>query len=327
MKATRKRAVLIGFILVVSCGAAGLTTVYALAGFYGLDSLFTRGVSRWVPIGIDDSRLTSVIRLALQPNVPAAMAGPFEWIRRDAATETAELPIIADGREVDRMYLTRLDPAAFRFEVHNDPAATHSNADWQKTLGATLVINGSYYNKRGYPDTPFLSGGKQLGPVDYAARQGALVFKEGEAEIVDLRQKTWQTAFGDAHDALVSYPLLLAGGQVPAIKPSRWLSSRSFVAKDISGKLVFGTTTGGFFSLDRLAAFLKDAPLDLVTALNLDGGPVACQSVDAGTFRRDVCGNWELQVTTAGQIRLLTWPWGHWDLPVAIAAIPTGLQK
>jgi hypothetical protein len=39
--------------------------------------------------------------------------------------------------------------------------------------------------------------------------------------------------------------------------------------------VIFGTTADAFFSFDRLAAFLRAAPLDIRIALNLDGGPVA----------------------------------------------------
>lgn len=37
---------------------------------------------------------------------------------------------------------------------------------------------------------------------------------------------------------------------------------------------------------------LRSAPLDLALALNLDGGPVACQAVRLPEVRRDVCGRW-----------------------------------
>jgi hypothetical protein len=42
-----------------------------------------------------------------------------------------------------------------------------------------------------------------------------------------------------------------------------------------------------------LADFLRSGPLDLRLALNLDGGPVACQAVRLPGTARDVCGRWE----------------------------------
>ena len=75
---------------------------------------------------------------------------------------------------------------------------------------------------------------------------------------------------------------------------ARWLANRSFVAQDETGRIVLGTTKDAFFSLDRLAAFLREAPLALKLALNLDGGPIACQAIALKDFKRDFCGQWEM---------------------------------
>lgn len=53
------------------------------------------------------------------------------------------------------------------------------------------------------------------------------------------------------------------------------------------------------FSLDRLAAFLRDDPLRLKRALNLAGCPIACQGISLDGFERRVRGNTGLQSTTA----------------------------
>jgi hypothetical protein len=87
------------------------------------------------------------------------------------------------------------------------------------------------------------------------------------------------------------------------------------------GRIVLGTTRDAFFSLERFAAFLKEAPLGLRLALNLDGGPVACQGVWIGDFHRDFCGRWETSVHD-GQLKLLAPLIGtrRWGLPVILAA-------
>jgi len=87
--------------------------------------------------------------------------------------------------------------------------------------------------------------------------------------------------------------------------------------------VIFGTTAEAFFSLDRLAAFLRASPLDLRIALNLDGGPVACQGIALNGYRRDFCGDWEMK-TEDGELRLLQRVMGNqrWGLPIVIAALP-----
>ena len=65
------------------------------------------------------------------------------------------------------------------------------------------------------------------------------------------------------------------------------------------------------------------AGLDLRLALNLDGGPVACQKVSAGGYRRDFCGRYELAVH-GGRLQSLR-PLADFRrsaLPMALVAVP-----
>ena len=55
--------------------------------------------------------------------------------------------------------------------------------DWMDALGATLVVNGSYFTRRGTPDTPFISAGIPSGPADYDARHGAFVASGSSAGV------------------------------------------------------------------------------------------------------------------------------------------------
>ena len=186
-------------------------------------------------------------------------------------------------------------------------------------LEAVLVINGSYYSHRGIPDTPILSAGGQLGPRDYDARHVAFVESNSSTAIHDLAAKSWQAVFAGAHDAMVSYPLLLAAdGSNRVTADNRWLANRSLVGEDDAGRTVLGTTTDAFFALDRLAAFLHAAPLWLTIALNLDGGPLACHGVSLGVYRRHFCGQWGTQ-TQGSDLRLLGWRLGTWALPIVLA--------
>ena len=125
--------------------------------------------------------------------------------------------------------------------------------------------------------------------------------------------------------AMVSYPLLIgADGQSRSKGNPRWLANRSFIAEDDAGRIILGTTRDAFFSLDRLAAFLRAAPLGLKLALNLDGGPIACQAIAFKEFRRDVCGKWEM-ATEGNDLKLLTPLLGgkrRWALPIVLAVVP-----
>jgi hypothetical protein len=313
--------IILGATLLVS--ALALAGLYADRGMYGLNAVARRGATFWISVAADDSRLSPSMRVALRQRGPAE-AGRLEWRRIDQGFEVGELPVIAANMEVDRILLARIDPARFRFVVRNAPAGDKDLGRWLTDLKALLVINGSFYLPRGTPETPLVSGGVLLGPRSYDAKHGAFVASAAFVGIRDLASEDWRTALRGADDAVVSYPLLLASdGSSRAAGDDRWLANRSFVAQDHAGRIVVGTTTDAFFSLNRLAAFLRTAPLDLTQVLNLDGGPLACQGISVEGYRRDFCGQWELAARD-GELKLLRWTFGArpWALPIVLAVLP-----
>lgn len=306
----------LGLLLLLVCGAAAWT--YAAHGLYGFHVVLRRGGSIWPRVGPDDPRLTEAARLSLHGAHP--LGGSFVWTQRALGFEAAELPLTVESRKIDSILLARVDPARWAFTVHNRPAGDLDIDGWTHKLGAALIVNGSYFDQRGIADTPFRSGGVELGPATYESRHGAFVASRGKTDVVDLAQEPWRAAFGSAPDALVSYPLLLDEKGETRTKPSDWLANRSFVAQDRQGRIIIGTTRDASLRLSDLADVLKDSALDLRIALNLDGGPVACQRIELQGYSRRTCGTMEIQVDGA-DIRLLQPVFGHWDwgLPVVIA--------
>lgn len=301
-----------------------LAGVVAYSGTFGLNVILRRDLMIWGATKADDERLSPSIRLALHPSPPEAKAGAFSWQRLDAGFEVGEMPVHAAGAEVDRILLARIDPAHFGFQVWNRPSGDRDSFDWMKELDAVLVINGSYFTRYGTPATPLVSARVLSGPADYDARHGAFVASASFVGIRDLARLDWRQALGDADHGLVSFPLLIgADGQSRSKGDARWLANRSFVAQDETGHIVLGTTRDAFFSLDRLAAFLREAPLALKLALNLDGGPIACQAIALKDFKRDFCGQWEM-ASDGSELRVMRPVLGlrRWGLPIALAVVP-----
>jgi len=115
-----KRFLKAGLIMALGSLAA-LAALLAYAGPYGLHVLLRRGGTWWLPLSMNSSRISPSMRLALA-NAPAAVADKLEWRAIGQGFDTAELPVLAEGREVDRIMLARVDPARFRFVVRNSPA-------------------------------------------------------------------------------------------------------------------------------------------------------------------------------------------------------------
>jgi hypothetical protein len=301
-----------------------LASLYTFAGPYGFSVLLRRGASVGVTVTPDDPRMSPSMRLALHDPSGPVQAGPLAWREIAPGFDVGELAAVVDGEEVDRISLARIDPARFRFAVRSHPAGNRELGDWMRELGAALVINGSYFSRDGTPDTPLIAAGVRLGPRHYIANHGAFIASAKSVAIRDLAAVDWHLALNGADDAMVSFPLLVAADGANRINADwRWLANRSFVGQDRSGRIILGTTADAFFSLKRLGTFLRDAPLDLATALNLDGGPVACQGIALNNFRRDICGRWEL-ATRGGQMKLLTPVFGsaRWAMPIVLAVFP-----
>jgi hypothetical protein len=302
----RRRSVVASLAAGVLVVVGAAWVIYSRSGWYGLNVVPRRGWTTWRPTGPDDPEISAAMRLALRRPVPAAVPGGLSWRAAADGFETAELPVLVDGHEVDRILLTRIDPSRFRFRVLSRPEGDRELGDWMRATGAALVVNGSYFAADGLPDTPVLSDGHELGPQDYLATHGALVAGPDGATLRDLTGTDWRSAFAGARDGLVSYPMLIgANGEARTTATGwDWLANRSFLGQDGRGRILVGTTQDAFFSLERLAAFLRAAPLDLRLALNLDGGPIACQGVRLGAVTRDFCGRWETQ-DRDGQVQVL----------------------
>jgi hypothetical protein len=258
---------------------------------------------------------TSAIAQDAAPS-PALAAKSVEWRRLDPGFEVAELSIPDEAGGTDRLLLARVDPAKYRFVLRNDPAG-HSLGDWMGKLGAVMVINGGFFFRDRTPATPMVSDGTPLGPTTYDARHGAFVASGKTAGIRDLRKDDWRQVFAKADAALVSFPLLLSADGSHSVQTSDKRAHRSFAGEDDAGRIVLGTTLGPSFTLPGFAKVLKATPLKLKLALNLDGGPYACQAVAHKDFTRSFCGTRDEPATTPDEepnvIR---------RLPIALGVVP-----
>jgi len=270
--------------------------VVSSAVWSNLDGLAVRfGGTFGIPVSKHTFLLPAALKLGLSDPVPEATAGPLVWAKAQDGFDVAWLDVTTDGSVIDGIALARIDPSQHRFSVLDEPSGKRHLEDWMRDTGAELIVNASYYDRAGKPATPVVDQGVVSGPRVYESQHGAFVVKASRGDIRDLRIDRWPILFDYAEAGLVSYPLLLAPDGTKRTVPSQWLANRSFVGVDNQGRVIIGTTQSAFFSLDRLADFLKAAIPDLKAALNLDGGPVASQAIAVGDVRRKIHGRWELQ--------------------------------
>ena len=240
---------------------------------------------------------------------------PALWVSRAPGFETSEVGLDVFSLNLAKLYLERIDPAKWNFRVKTDPSGAHDLRDWMAETGATLVVNGSYYAPNKQPVTPVSSDGKLVAPKRYVTRNGAFLASNKSAAVVNLRGLSWQQAFAGRSNALVSFPLLMVNGVAVKLGGSTRPANRSFIAQDKAGRIVIGTTSLAPVSLQDFATLLAGLKLDLVTAVNLDGGPLACQSLQTATLKREVCDSELLPVDFSGNTYVQ-------KLPVVIAVTP-----
>ena len=308
-------------LLVILAAALALGLVYwKYAGAIAIGF----GSAIWIPVSAETFWLPHSLSLALQNPAPQATPGAVEWTTASEGFQTGRLPALVNGETVDEIVVARIDPARFRFEVLNQPSGKRRLGDWLRETGAALIVNGSYYDRVGRPATPIVNKGVPAGPAAYTSQHGAFIVKDAQARIADLTQEDWQAAFKEADAGIVSYPMLIApDGATGRPVQSRWLANRSFVGVDDRGFVVIGTTASAFFSLDRLAVFLKASPLRLKAALNLDGGPVACQGVALGPVQLKQFGLWEIQADGAEAKMLPPAILSGAPMPLVLAVFPS----
>lgn len=297
-----------------------------MGGLAALRVLFRHGGSWWRPMSA--SERVAWLETALT-GAKAESAGALTWETRADGAESAELAVTVAGAEVERLLLLRFSPARYRLEVRVDPHGGKRVDRWLAETNAAAVINGSYYDGLRLPLTPTIAGGRAYGPSEYQATHGAVAARGATVEVVDLSGRDWKDFFKGAQSAFVSYPLLVSGQREISVQAHEdWLANRSFIGVDEAGRFILGTTERGFFSLPRFAKFLRSSPIGLTTALNLDGGPVACQAAQLGEFKRDFCGEWEIATRDGVSRRLRPGVAGaRWDLPIVLAVTSRSAEE
>jgi uncharacterized protein YigE (DUF2233 family) len=182
----------------------------------------------------------------------------------------------AQGAWVESLYILRVDPAMFRFDVNYDPLGEPLTA-WAAVTGALIVVNGGYFreeNARYIPTGLTVINGQPIGE-SYEGFGGMFAVTDQGPQLRSLAQQPYQ--FGEPLlAALQSFPLLVKPGGVlgfPAEYEDNLQARRTVVARDRDGRFLFMVADQGYFTLHQLSLYLTNSDLNLDIALNLDGGP------------------------------------------------------
>lgn len=204
------------------------------------------------------------------------------WYKGITGVETRqEVWQNTDGSISDTVTIVRFDLHYVKLSVAYQPDQPMSMQEWMQQEQPVALINGGYFDGQGRATALVISDGDVSG-TSYAGFGGMLdVNAAGKVQLRALVQQPYD-ASENLTQATQSSPMLLLNGKRTQFTADDKASPRSVVAVDKKGRLLFIASPGMAFTLNELANLLAKSDLDLVTALNLDGGSSTGLYVNAG---------------------------------------------
>lgn len=167
----------------------------------------------------------------------------------------------------------RIDPLRFRFRVHYRPGEARFLNDWSAQLpDALVIVNGNFFDPQNTALGLIVSDGIVYGSA-YVGMGGLFEVRQNT---VRVRSTIAEPVRADEvfEQAVQGFPVLIsdrrvAFTQTQTDRPSR----RTVIAQDGSGRILLIVSASLIgMTLADLAHWLAQTDLDLVTAVNLDGG-------------------------------------------------------
>lgn len=180
------------------------------------------------------------------------------------------------------LYVLRIDPSYYTFRAHYRPGAPLLLNEWQATLpGAIAIINANFFDQQNNALGLVVADGIAYGQA-YSDRGGMLQVQNGG---VRVRSTILEPYFGEPlEQAVQAFPMLVTNGVNSFNNPDNNRSSRRTVAaQDAQGRILLMVTPLLGLSLLDLAAYLPTTDMQIVNAVNLDGGGSTMMYVSAGT--------------------------------------------
>lgn len=175
----------------------------------------------------------------------------------------------------------RVDPDRYSFRAHYRPANALNLAAWRQALpDAALFINGNFFDPQKVAIGMVVADGVASGQ-SFTGRGGMLQVQNGQPRVRSLIAEPYGGE--PLEQAVQAFPMLVLNGQSSYNNTQdRDVSRRSVVAQDTSGRILLMTTSLLGISLTDLSAFLAASDMQIVNALNLDGGGSTMLYVGAG---------------------------------------------
>lgn len=173
--------------------------------------------------------------------------------------------------EVTKVTALRIDYTAFTFRVHYRPGAPLTIRQWAEVLpGAVAFVNVNFFDESGNALGLLVSDGQTYG-ASFVDRGGTFLVQNGQPRV---RSNIAEPYAGEVFEqAAQGFPMLMLDGlQAYTDTAQDRFTRRTVIAQDSGGRMVLLVTPLIGLTLLDLSTFLAASDMELVNALNLDGG-------------------------------------------------------
>jgi hypothetical protein len=186
------------------------------------------------------------------------------------------------GYSLTQFVALRINPALYMFRSHYSPRLPLRPEQWQANYpGMIAFVNSNFFNVQGEIVGMLVSDGVTHGQ-SYVGFGGMVQVQNGQVRVRSLIAEPY---YGEAlEQAAQAFPMLILNG-VPQYERTQGdrASRRTIVGQDVNGNIVLITTSSLIgMRLADLGAYLASTDLQLVNALNLDGGGSSMMAVNVG---------------------------------------------
>ncbi len=222
------------------------------------------------------------LRTSSAPTPAPTPTASSAWQSAAAGLEWRTL--IPDGDELAQIVVVRVDPQRFRFRAIYRAGDPQSLADWRKIEpDASLIINANFFDKNHRVLGAVVSDGIRYGSA-YSDRGGTFYVRDDRPAVVSHLSPP-SAIDSSVQQAVQGFPLLAHRGQPAYFSPTNGeRNRRTIIAEDISGKILIMVAPFLGLSLHDLSAYLPTTGLEIVTAVNLDGGGSTMLALPAADY-------------------------------------------
>ena len=206
-------------------------------------------------------------RLPRQPAPTATAPAGDGWQELSPGLELH--PSLATGSLFGQVTALRLDPQRYRLRAHYEPGEALTLEGWRAALSdAVAFINANFFDSELRVNGLLVADGIAHGQP-WLTRGGTLLLRNGTPQLRPNQERPWLT--GQLQEAVQGFPMLVLDGS-RVYRRNGPPARRSAVALDRQGRVLLLATPLPGLSLAALADWLAGSDLDVVSALNLDGG-------------------------------------------------------